>query len=180
MAFLKKYGFNIFLAIIAAAFIGRYFYMKPNVNDGELAPNFKSTLLNGNAFELSELRGQYVLLDFWGSWCGPCLADNPRLVEIYKKHNGNTFQDAKGFEIVSVAVEKNEARWPKAVKRSGLIWPYHILDKAESLRFFDSKLATLYGVGDLPSKFLIDPSGKTIGVNQPAAEIDAFLESKRQ
>lgn len=175
---LLKSSTFIILAIAAIAYVGRYFYMQPNVNDGELAPDFESTLLSGEDFKLSDLRGNYVLLDFWGSWCGPCIVDNPKLKDLYGKYNGENFKSAKGFEIVGVAVESNAARWPKAVKRFGLTWPYQILDEATSLRFFDSKLAKLYGVADLPAKFLIDPSGKTIGVNQPVEEIAAFLETE--
>jgi len=168
----------VILAIFVLAMVGRHFYMQPNVNDGELAPDFESTLLSGESFKLSDLRGNYVLLDFWGSWCGPCIADNPKLKTLYGKYNGKKFKGAKGFEIVGVAVESNAARWPKAVKRFGLTWPYQILDEATSLRFFDSKLAKLYGVADLPAKFLIDPNGNTIGVNQPVEEIAAFLEGE--
>lgn len=177
MTFVKKYGFLIFVAIIALAYIVRYFYMKPNVDDGELAPDFQASLISGEDFQLSDLRGNYVLLDFWGSWCGPCIADNRKLVPLYKKYNSSKFKDAEGFEIVMVAVEKDEARWPRAIQRFGLTWPYHILDQSESLRFFNGELASLYGVADLPAKFLINPSGKTIGVNQPIEEIDAFLQS---
>ncbi len=180
MTFLKKNSFYIFVAIIALAYIVRHFYMKPNVNDGELAPDFQTTLISGEDFKLSDLRGNYVLLDFWGSWCGPCIADNRKLVPLHKKYNGTKFKDAQGFEIVSVAIEKDASRWPKAIERFKLSWPYHILDQSESLRFFNGELASLYGVADLPAKFLIDPSGKTISVNQPVEEIDLYLGKMKE
>ena len=63
---------------------------------GDQAPNFKATLVDGTKFQLSDLGGHYVLLGFWGSWCGPCRRENPNLVQFYKEHKGE-------ITIVSIA-----------------------------------------------------------------------------
>ena len=92
----------IVLTMIVIYFIGRYFYKQPKYINGALAPDFVGQMHNGSSMKLSDLKGQYVLLDFWGSWCGPCVAEAPDLKKIYDSFHGKNFKDAKGFEIVSV------------------------------------------------------------------------------
>ena len=145
-------------------------------SQGKTAPDFDGELLNGKAFALEDLRGQYVLLDFWGSWCAPCRRDNPNLVRLYQQFNGKDYKDAKGFEIVSVALEKDDRRWAKAIIKDGLNWPYHLL-RTSKLVAMDG-LALKYGVKDLPTKFLINPKGEILGVNQSYQELANYLESK--
>ena len=93
-------GLGISLLFVLALVLGRYVYFKPSVSHGEAAPEISATLLNGSEFKLSALRGNYVLLDFWGSWCGPCRRENPSLVKLYNTFHGQSFEAASGFEIV--------------------------------------------------------------------------------
>lgn len=170
---------NILLVVMAAFLIGRYFYLKPAFKDGEQAPGFSARLIDGEAFHLSDLEGRYVLLDFWGSWCGPCRAKNPELVELYHKYKEVRFQGAEGFEIVSVGIERNENSWRQAIARDGLAWPYHILDMTSSRKFFNGRIADLYGVKQVPTTFLIDEKGFIIGVDMSASKIDRMLSEKK-
>lgn len=169
---------NVLLVIVIVAFIARYFYFKPKFINGEDVPDFSATLLNGEQMALSDLKGKYVLVDFWGSWCGPCRVENPGLVQLYQKYHQKKFKNAQGFEIVSIGVERNEARWKRAIQKDGLSWKYHILDITTSMKFFNSELSKLFGVKQLPSKYLLNENGVIIGVNQSAEEINAFLASK--
>jgi thiol-disulfide isomerase/thioredoxin len=170
---------NVLLVGMVALFIGRYFYTKPRHINGEAAPDFTAQTLDGRQVSLSNLKGKYVLIDFWGSWCGPCRAENPRLVSLYRKYRDTRFKDADGFEIVSIAVEKDPERWQRAIRADNLLWPYHILDQASSLKFFDSPLASLYGVKALPTKYLLNGDGVIIGVNLSAEEIEKALGRKK-
>ena len=167
-----------FLATVAFVYgvveVGKYFYMKPNFSSGEVAADFQIN----ETTKLSDLKGNYVLLDFWGSWCGPCIMEFPKLKELYGTYNGKQFTNASNFEIVGVAVETNERRWQTALKKFNLSWPLQKMDKATSLRFFDSPVADIYGVKEVPTKYLIDPEGNIIAVNPPFEEIAALLDSK--
>jgi len=168
----------IVLFIMGAIFIGRYIYKKPNVDPGEMAPPVTGQLLSGEAFELSDLKGSIILVDFWGSWCGPCRRENPHLVALYKKYENVKFKNADGFKIVSVGIERNEGRWKKAIQSDQLYWPHHIMDKVTNFKFFDSAIAKGYGVTEVPSKFLLNTDLQTIGVNQSIAELDEWLASQ--
>ena len=97
---------------------------------------------------------------------------------FYKKYNATQFKDSGNFEVVSVAIEtkKRERSWKKAIEKDELIWPYHIFDEATSLRFFDSKIAGLYGVKEVPTKFLLNPDGAIIGVNLSFEEMEKLLD----
>ena len=166
---------NILLVGMIALFIGRYFYQQPRFVNGESTPDFTATTITGEQLELSSLRGNYVLLDFWGSWCGPCRQENPRLVQLYDKYQNTSFQQAESFVVVSIGIEENESRWRRAIERDGLHWPHHILDKASSLRFFDSELAQQFGVKQVPTKYLLNEKGLIIAVNPSAEELDRLL-----
>lgn len=175
---MKKLLSNSFLVIIVLVVgfvVGKKIYMTPNYSDGEVAPNFSGTLPNGQNFELTDLKGSYVLIDFWGSWCFPCKAESPAIIDLHNQFNGKKFKDAEGFEIVGVAIEKDEARWKRAIQKWNLPWQYQVVDLNTNFKFFDSQIASDYGVKEVPTKFLVSPDGQIIGVNQKPEEIAAFL-----
>ena len=174
MGFFKSFGFIILIPVIFL--VGKKLYMQPSYSKGEAAPVFTAILKGGNDFILEDLQGKYVLIDFWGSWCGPCRRENPTLVKFYDKYHSTKFKDANGFEVLSIGVETREKSWAKAIEKDGLKWPYHVLDKAESLRFFDSPIADSYGVKEVPTKFLLNPKGEIIGVNLSFTEMTQLLD----
>jgi thiol-disulfide isomerase/thioredoxin len=143
-----------------------------------MAPSFTAVLSDSTDFDLAQLRGKYVLLDFWGSWCGPCIQDKPILRALYQKYNIAPFKNSTGFEIVSIAVEQSDVRWKAALKRHSPVWPYQILDKVSNLRFFDGRLTRQFGVRRLPSAFLLDLQGKIIETNPSWERVDDFLASQ--
>jgi len=153
---------------------GQYLYFKPSQISGELAPVFSATLANGASYDLAEKSDRYVLLDFWGSWCPPCRKDNPNLVRMHKKYLNKTFDKNKKFEIVNIAIETKEASWQTAIKNDNLNWDTHILQ----LDRFKSEIPKLYGVREVPSKFLINPDGYIVLVNPKNAELEAYLDKR--
>ena len=174
---LEKIKSNIFFIIAGIAvvyFIGRYFYTQPKYINGEAAPDFVGAMRDGSTMNLSTLRGQYILLDFWGSWCGPCIAETPKLKHIYDQFHGKNFADAKGFDIVSVGIESDKARWLAAIEQNKMNWQYHVSD----FQNLNSPVAKQYGVRVIPTKFLLNTEGVIIGVNQSEEDIERFLLSK--
>jgi thiol-disulfide isomerase/thioredoxin len=168
-----NYGF-ILLAIVLLYMVGRYFYKTPSVINGEIAPNFISTRLNGESFDFSKMRGQYILLDFWGSWCGPCVEEVPQLKTLHQKFHGKKFKDATNFDIVSFGVEKDRTRWVAAIQQLEMRDWQHISD----FKYLESPITKLYGVRVIPTKFLLNTEGVIIGVNLSIEEMDKVLESK--
>ncbi|WP_373552376.1 TlpA family protein disulfide reductase [Haliscomenobacter sp.] len=162
----------VLIIAVAGIYIGKYFYKQPQFVNGQKALDFQAQTINKQTFRLSDLKGSYVLLDFWGSWCGPCRMENPEWVALNNRLAGQKLPKANGFHIVSIAVERNEESWKRAIEYDGLNWPLHILDQSSSLKFFNSPIASLYKVRALPSNYLIDPKGMIIGVNVTPEEVE--------
>ena len=175
MKFLKSIGI---IALIFAAFVfGKKWYMTPDYGDGELAPNFSGKTPNGQNLQLSDLEGNYVLLDFWGSWCGPCIADFKKLRPLNSQFKDKKFKDAEGFKVLGVGIEKSEKHWLRGIEKRELDW-LHVLDLNTDFKFFDSEIAGKYGVKEVPTKFLIAPNGQILGVNWSAEKIETYLSER--
>jgi thiol-disulfide isomerase/thioredoxin len=160
--------------LVAGYFIGQYIYKQPKFINGESIPEFS---LNENE-KISDLQGNYLLLDFWGSWCGPCISEFDDVRALYEKYKDKKFVDANGFEVIGIAIEDDAARWDRAIQKYNLNWKYQVLDLSSSLRFFNGPIAESYGVREVPTKYLINPEGVIIGVNLPFNEIDKRLTGK--
>lgn len=145
-----------------------------NIEVGAKAPAITGTLTDGTSFELDDLNGQYVLIEFWGSWCPPCLAEAPKVVNLYKKYKNKKYSNATGFEVLSIALERNNKVWPKAIKHLGIDWKYQLVDISKIVA--TSTIANSYGVYDIPAKFLLDPQGKFISIKGNIREIEKLLD----
>jgi peroxiredoxin len=132
---------------------------------GATAPDFTLPDVKGNSIALSSLRGKYVLVDFWASWCGPCRQENPNVVKAY-----NQFKD-KGFTVLGVSLDQKKEDWEKAIAADKLTWT-HVSD----LKYWDNAAAKLYGIQAIPASYLLDKEGKIIGKNLRGAELEAKLK----
>lgn len=132
------------------------------VRIGAIAPDFTQADTSGNAVHLKDLRGKYVLIDFWASWCYPCREENPNLVKAY-----NQYKD-QNFTVLGVSLDqpgKHDA-WTKAIREDGLSW-LHVSD----LKYWKNEVALRYSVRSIPQNFLIDPNGKIIAANLRGEEL---------
>ena len=157
----------LIIALIAAAFFAWRQYRKPNFTPGDPVPDFTTTLINGQQLHLSDLRGKYVLLQFWGSWCGPCRAENAQLVQLYQRYH------SRGLEICSIGIEQDSLAWQRAIRQDGMIWLYHCMEAQD----FNGGIARQFNIHSIPATYLLNPQGVIMGVNHDMDRLENVLES---
>jgi len=168
---------NLLFSLAIIMGIAYYFYRKlPKFNEQEKAPDFVSYTPSGDSIRLSDLRGNIILLDFWGSWCGPCRQENRKIVPLYNKYKNAQFKQAEKFIVLNVGLEKSKERWLAAIKKDNLYWKYHV----SGLKRMRDPVAKLYGVNEIPTKYLIDEKGVIRGVNMSFEEINKYLAAQLQ
>lgn len=122
---------------------------------GAIAPELNFPNPNGDIITLESLRGNYVLIDFWASWCRPCRMENPNVVKLYNHYK------EKGFTVYSVSLDNNKERWLGAIAQDNLSWPNHVSDLLQ----WKSEAVSIYGFRGIPFTVLLDKEGRIIEKN---------------
>lgn len=131
---------------------------------GKPAPSFSVKDVKGAAFNLESFKGKYVLIDFWATWCAPCLAELPRLEEAYAKYHD------RGLVVVGVSLDETKMAVNDFVKERKLPWTQ--IHNATC----ETDLVDAYGVGAIPATFLVDPDGKIARIELRGPALDQSLE----
>jgi peroxiredoxin len=128
---------------------------------GAKFPDFQEKDINGKPISVSQYKGKVVLVDFWATWCGPCLAELPNVLSAYEKYH------SRGFEILGLSLDQNEQKLRDFIKDRKMTWQQYFDGKV-----WENKLAQQYGVVGIPATYLLDGNGVIIGKDLRGDELD--------
>jgi len=131
---------------------------------GKTLPNIELPDPDGNLISLESLRGKYVLVDFWATWCNPCVNAIPNLKNIYREYH------KKGFEIYGISLDQNREAWIKGITNYELNWV-----NVSDLKIFNSPVVKQLVVTYIPNTFLLDPKGVIIAIDLSKTELEKLL-----
>jgi len=131
------------------------------------SPEIKLPNTKGDTIALSSLKGKLVLIDFWGTWCAPCVAEQAELAKLYNKYKQSTFTNGKGFEIYGVSLDAKKSNWESFITTNKINWI-----QVSDLKFWRSPVAKTYNIQALPFNILMDGSGIIVAKNLHGIDLE--------
>lgn len=138
--------------------------IKETLKVGAKFPDFNETDVDGKPVSIASYKGKVVMIDFWATWCGPCMGEFPNVLATYQKHH------AEGFEIIGVSLDSDKDAVTTFIKQKGVTWQQFFDGKGWS-----NKLAAQYGIESIPATFLLDGNGVIIGEDLRGPELEAAV-----
>ena len=164
MISMKSYCTLLFLIIFSGSVAAQ-----SAMEIGKKSPEITMNRADGTSFSLSSLKGKLVLIDFWATWCAPCVEEQPELKTLYHTYSDQVKNNK--FEILGVSLDKNKESWQKAIDRFDIKWI-----QISDLKFWKSPVAKLYEVDELPFNVIIDGDGTILAKNLHGKELEEFLK----
>lgn len=159
---------SIFCFLLVTLFANYLFAQNTALKIGQPAPEISLSTPKGNVVTLSSLKGKLVLIDFWATWCDPCVKEQPELKALYDKYI-NKVKSGK-FEILGVALDKSKENWQKDIERFKIDWL-----QVSDLMFWKSPVAKDYSIEDLPFNVVVNEQGNIVAIDLHSAALENFI-----
>ncbi|WP_421775140.1 TlpA family protein disulfide reductase [Gracilimonas sp.] len=141
-------------------------YEMESLGVGQAAPNFMTTTFYGDDFDLADHKGKYIILDFWATWCGPCMPEIPVIKSLRESYSEDD------LAIVSIALEEKSDKYENFLDEKGMAWPQILQEKR-----WEDEIPSLYNVHGIPQKYIIGPNGNIVAKHLRGEKLTAKMDS---